>query len=792
MSFAQKYGEVIIFISTFVLLFQILYQMKTRFLLLSLCLFLAYTLSAQLQVSLQYTPNGCNTSWTITSSIGGGTAPFVYQWNTSATTPTITTTLTGNYCLTVTDANGLTGNACINVNNFNVALANPVYCLGDPITFIFDGGAFPININWQGQTATATTSFFSMPGGGPIGFSVVDFTDANGCTYSVPVEQWGCGMGISGSNLCGNGNTDLCMGMIDPPGTTYSWAFNGTALPNTTNCITITQPGVYDAVSFYPNGMSFNSSYTVQAFPNPMISVTDMYGCVSPITLDTLQVSMTNGTLSYVYWNGGIGTGFGTSNNSYSVTAPSSITIQALSTDGCWAYDTVVVDWCLPVGYVEGQVYTDINGNNMWDASDLAIPYKPVVLQPGNVVLTQGNGIFHTAIDTMLNVNITTPNYQGQGSVPASQLGYVANAWTSDIGNDFLFPAQQDMKVTLVATTNVSPGFGANFAIHYENLGLAANATVEMTYDPNFNNINSVSVPITSQTANVLTWNVGNVAPGGSGVIYIDFDMPPSIALGTPSLTKVKVLPMIGDANTSNNQDSLAKIVTGAFDPNDKSVSFEILSSAEAASGKFLDYTIRFQNTGTAPAQDVVVMDTLSSNLAIESFEMLVASHDFSLELLNGHILKWTFANIMLPDSNANEPASHGYIRYRIRPAQALTLGTLIENSASIYFDFNAPIKTNTATTLIADILSVENEKQGTLILAPNPASDKLMISFKHATEMPTSISIENIAGQKVAEYSWNGMENQTTIPINTLQSGIYILTVHTNAGDIHLKWIKE
>lgn len=766
--------------------------MKTRFLLLFWGFLLTYWLPAQLQVSLQYTPNGCNTTWTITSSIGGGTAPFTYQWSNGATTSSITTPTTGNYCLSVTDANGATGNACVNVNSFNVTLASPVYCLGDPITFIFDGGAFPININWQGQTATATMSFFSMPGGGPLGMSMVDFTDANGCTYSIPIEQWGCGMGISGNNICGNGNTDLCMGMIDPPGTTYSWAFNGTALPNTTNCILVTQPGVYNAISFYPNGMSFSGSYTVQAFPNPIINVTDMYGCVSPITFDTLQVSMTNATLSYVYWSGATGTGFGTTNNAFSLTAPSTVYIQAGSTDGCWVYDTVVVDWCVPVGYVEGLVYTDINGNNLWDASDLAIPYKPVALQPGNITLTQVNGVFHTAIDSMLNVNITTPNYQGQVSIPSSQLGYVSNAWMTDTGNDFLFPAQQDMRVTLVATTHVSPGFGANYDIHYENLGLATNAIIEMTYDPNFSSIHSVNPPITSQTANVLTWNVGNVAPGASGIIQIDFDMPPSIALGTPSLTKVKVLPITGDANVSNNEDSLATLVSGAFDPNDKTVSFENLTPAEAANGKFLDYNIRFQNTGTAAAQDVVVMDTLSSYLAIESFEMLAASHNFSLDLINGHILKWTFANIMLPDSNSNEPASHGYIRYRIRPAQALTLGTVIENSASIYFDFNAPIQTNTTTTVIAEVLSIQQGSQGTLTLAPNPASDKLTISFKNAKEMPTQIAISNLAGQKVAEYAWNGIENQTIIPVNELQSGIYILTVHTNAGDLHLKWMKE
>ncbi len=765
--------------------------MKTRFFLNFTFLLLAYALPAQLSVALQYAPNGCNTTWTLTSAITGGTAPYTYMWSNAATTASIVVPTTGNYCLTVADANGSTANTCINVNSFNVGLVSPVYCLGDPITFNFDGGAFPISINWQGQTATATSNFYNLPMQGPLGMSMIDFTDANGCTYSLPIEEWGCGAGISGNNLCGNTTANLCMGFIDPPGTTYSWALNGNALPNTTNCLLVSQAGAYTCTSFYPNGMSFNGNYSVLAFPTPILTVIDMYGCVSPIVLDTIHVGMTNATLSSVYWTAGTGLSFGGQNNSFSVTAPSTVVFQAISTDGCSVSDTVVVGWCAPVGYVEGLTYSDINGNNIWDASDLAIAYKPVSLQPGNTVLTQANGMYHTAIDTMLNVNITTPNYQGQASTPASQLGYVANSWLIDGGNDFLFPAQQDMRVTLVATTNVSPGFGANYVIHYENLGLATNASIEMTYDPNFSSIHSVNPPITSQAANVITWNVGNVAPGGTGTILIDFDMPNNIALGTPSLTKVAVLPIIGDANVSNNQDSLARLVTGAFDPNDKTVSFEVLTSAEAANGKPLDYTIRFQNTGTAAAQQVVVMDTLSSNLAIESFEMLVASHNFTLDLLNGHILKWTFANIMLPDSNTNEPESHGYIRYRIKPAPALTLGTLIQNSASIYFDFNAPIQTNTTTTIISDALRIEDGKQGTFLLSPNPATDNLQIACQNVSEMPTAVSIGNMAGQKVAEYTWNGMENQLTIPVSSLQAGIYILTVHSPSGDLHVKWVK-
>jgi hypothetical protein len=56
---------------------------------------------------------------------------------------------------------------------------------------------------------------------------------------------------------------------------------------------------------------------------------------------------------------------------------------------------------------------------------------------------------------------------------------------------------------------------------------------------------------------------------------------------------------------------------------------------------------------------------------------------------------------ILLPDSAVNGPASHGYITYRIRPQTTLMIGDVIENSASVYFDNNALIKTNTVKTTV-------------------------------------------------------------------------------------------
>jgi hypothetical protein len=57
----------------------------------------------------------------------------------------------------------------------------------------------------------------------------------------------------------------------------------------------------------------------------------------------------------------------------------------------------------------------------------------------------------------------------------------------------------------------------------------------------------------------------------------------------------------------------------------------------------------------------------------------------------------------MLPASSVNEPESHGYIVYRIQPKSDVVVGETIHNTASIYFDYNLPVLTNDATTLVQD-----------------------------------------------------------------------------------------
>src|SRR5690606_8518432 len=103
---------------------------------------------------------------------------------------------------------------------------------------------------------------------------------------------------------------------------------------------------------------------------------------------------------------------------------------------------------------------------------------------------------------------------------------------------------------------------------------------------------------------------------------------------------------------------------------------------------EWIDYTIRFQNTGTDTAFNVLITDTLPAYLDPGSFVVGAASHNFTWELRDAGTLKFSFPDILLPDSNANEAASHGFVSFRIKPREPVLPGTMIENFANIYFDF--------------------------------------------------------------------------------------------------------
>ncbi|MEP7264617.1 MAG: T9SS type A sorting domain-containing protein [Bacteroidota bacterium] len=167
----------------------------------------------------------------------------------------------------------------------------------------------------------------------------------------------------------------------------------------------------------------------------------------------------------------------------------------------------------------------------------------------------------------------------------------------------------------------------------------------------------------------------------------------------------ISASPDSGDNNSSNNNNSHCFNVVNSYDPNLKEVN---KSSIKNNSSEWLTYTIYYQNTGNAPARDIVINDKLDAGLDAGTLQILNSSHDPQIHLY-GSQLEFIFPGIYLFDSTSNEPGSHGYIQFKIKTKPLLAGGYQIKNSVSIFFDYNPPVITNTAITTVQCPTGINN-----------------------------------------------------------------------------------
>ncbi len=204
---------------------------------------------------------------------------------------------------------------------------------------------------------------------------------------------------------------------------------------------------------------------------------------------------------------------------------------------------------------------------------------------------------------------------------------------------------------------------------------------------------------------------------------------------GIASNTSVLQFASDDEINTSERD---CREVIGSWDPNDKTgYPLGIGSEHQIRPNTELEYHIRFQNTGTDTAFTVVIRDTLSPFLQHSTLKVGASSHSFEYNIRNG-VLEFVFNNILLPDSNVNEVASHGFINFRIAQNIDLPTSTTIFNRAGIYFDFNEAVLTNTTFHTIRPVLtSVSPEpnspsSHASVQIYPNPGVNDIMLNVDH------------------------------------------------------------
>jgi len=199
---------------------------------------------------------------------------------------------------------------------------------------------------------------------------------------------------------------------------------------------------------------------------------------------------------------------------------------------------------------------------------------------------------------------------------------------------------------------------------------------------------------------------------------------------------------------------------------------------------KYLHYVIRFQNTGTANAINIVVKNSLDTNLDWSTLQLENLSHNNRVVIKNENEIEFIFKDINLPNNTTDEPNSHGFIAYKIKPKADIALDDVILNKADIFFDYNSPIETNTANTRIVNVLAINENTLLNFSVYPTPTEN--ILNIKSKTEI-SKIEIYSKLGQLILKN-----ETENNIDISNLTNGLYFVKVKDINGNFSMKNIMK
>ncbi|MES2862621.1 MAG: T9SS type A sorting domain-containing protein [Bacteroidota bacterium] len=443
---------------------------------------------------------------------------------------------------------------------------------------------------------------------------------------------------------------------------------------------------------------------------------------------------------------------------------------------------------------IQGQQKFD-NENDNCDATDNFIPNFKYSITDGTTtgsIISNNSGSY--SIPVQAGIHTITPVFENPSYFNVSPTNVVVNfpTQTSPFTQDFCITSNgthHNVEISIISTNPARPGFDANYKIIYKNKGnQVESGTINLQFNDAILDYVSSSIVPNIQTLNNLSWNYSNLQPFETKIIGVVLNLNSPIE--TPAVNSGNILNYTV-TNTITNTDEilsdntfvLNQTVVNSYDPNDKKcLQGNTINPAKV--GDYVHYVIRFENTGTFPAQNIVVKDMINtSRFDVTSLIPLHASHNY-VTRISGNKVEFIFENINLPFDDAN---NDGYIAFKIKTLPSLVIGNTFSNSANIYFDYNFPIVTNTATTTIAALNNPSFEFANYFSIYPNPTSNELNINLKSAIEI-NSIQIYNTIGQLVTVQTGNALK----VDVSNLKTGNYFIKINTNEGFSTSQFIKE
>ncbi|PQA96948.1 hypothetical protein B0A69_02490 [Chryseobacterium shigense] len=442
----------------------------------------------------------------------------------------------------------------------------------------------------------------------------------------------------------------------------------------------------------------------------------------------------------------------------------------------------------------QGTIKYDSNGNGC-DNNDPLKPFQKFnilsYVSGYSIALSDASGSHHLYLPA--GTNIITPLLENPNYFTVSPTSVTATFPTqpTPFTQNFCLAANgthHDLETVIMPVTIARPGFDAQYKIIYKNKGTSVQSgSLGFNYNSTVMNYLTSTLAPNSQSPGILNWNFSNLLPFETREITVTVHL--NTPTQTPPLNGGTILHYGAQINGAADDTPLDNIFTfnqtvvNSFDPNDKTC-LEGTTISQTKVGDYVHYLIRFENTGTANAQNIVVKDVIdTSKFDLSTLVPLNGSHPF-ITKVNNPTVEFIFENIQLPFDDAN---NDGYISFKIKTKSTLVIGDTFSNTAQIYFDYNAPIVTNTYTTSVQNVLATSEVdiRKNEVNIHPNPVEDILYIQSKDEV---IKAEIYDVNGRIINSKAVSG----NSVNVSELVKGTYLIKLFTKNKAVSQKLIKN
>lgn len=755
-----------------------------------------------LQMTNVAIPENCsNGDGSISVDAYGGTAPYTYLWSTLATSQQLNNLSAGSYVVTATDANSCSATSFIQVISLSPvqvsyqAISSVCGGATGSITTTVSGGTPPYNYQWL------TTPLQTVPNPTNLAPGNYNFvvTDVAGCftTGTVEVTQASTlsAFVTTTPQICtaSNGSAALNVsGGVSPY--SYLWT-DGQTIATATGL----NYGIHFGTVTDAQGCQVTACQLVENQSNFSFSLNPVDASCVIIADGSISVNIVGGTPPFIYnWSNGSN---GASINNL---LPGYYHLEVTDANGCHFFKSTTVGYLSLIpcaGIVEGVVYADYNNNCVRDGGEPGLAGQPVnCLTTGVTKYTLYDGSYSFFVPPG-NVDIQQlphpylfQNCPSSGiitvNVPSAGVTVLLN-----IGDSV--ELVNDLKVDIWQLTQARSGSDFLLEIVESNVGTTMQPTQsEYFFDSQINyNFSSIPPFAANLPARHVTFDNNNLNPFSSRKIITSHHVPSTVPFNTILLFKDTIFPINFDVTPLNNICIKTLVVQNSYDPNYK----EVTPAGDgpegfiATSDSVLEFVVHFQNLGNDYAENILVVDSLDNDLDWSSLRISYATHNMRTEISQDGVVSFNFDNINLPAVTQNATLSNGFLVYNIRQKPGLADGTEITNSADIYFDLNAPIKTNTTlnTILTTGVSEQINEPQ--ILFFPNPSNGLFGLTYTDLPSGPFEVKLFSISGQNVLQKKFNSTgAGNVQIDGSHLAPGMYLTEVITTSGCRFFKLILQ